>query len=155
MGHAKHLDTEAKAFNWVIRQAHGDVNWVKGNHGVKLSKKDRELVEKSPERPFFSARHDCSNLICFTTSQSYKGQVAKEMAEYIAGKPRQGRMSAVAAVYKEYDIGWSRILVDEAHVESNPNAGMIKLVQSINNRMKGEIPWKILITRTPFESSPQ
>ena len=77
------------------------------------------------------------------------------MAEYIAGKPRQGRTSAVAAVYKKYDIGWSRILVDKAHVESNPNAGTIKLVQSINNRMKGEIPRKILITGTPFESSPQ
>ena len=74
MGHAKHLDTEAKAFNWVIRQAHGDLNWVKGNHGVKLSKKDRELVEKSPERPFFSIRHDCSNLICFTTLNPIKAK---------------------------------------------------------------------------------
>ena len=77
------------------------------------------------------------------------------MAEYITRKPRQGRTSIVAAVYKEYDIGWSYILVDEVHVESNLNARTIKLVQSINNRMKGEIPWKILITRTPFKSSPQ
>ena len=76
------------------------------------------------------------------------------MVEYIIRKPRQGRILVVVVIYKKYNIRWSCILIDEVYIKSNPNARIIKLVQLINNRMKGEIPWKILIIRTPFKSSP-
>ena len=61
------------------------------------------------------------------------------MAEYIIRKLRQGRILVVAVVYKEYNIRWSYILVNKAYVKSNPNTRIIKLVQLINNKIKGEI----------------
>lgn len=47
-----------------------------------------------------------------------------------------------------------RILVDEVHNENNASAGMIKLMDMINKIMAPEVPRKIFISGTPFESSP-
>lgn len=151
--HAELFDTTAQPLDWVVRQAHGDVKWEQ--RALKLTIEDRNLLEKSETRPYFSGKNDCSNAICFSTSLSYQGEIEKILAKYIPMQPKQGRVAAVPRRCETFDIGWGRILVDEVHVECYPTAGTIKRVQMLNNTMKDEMPRTIFISGTPFESSPQ
>lgn len=91
--HAKHLDTAAHAFDWVVRQAHGDPKWK--HQAPKLVTVHRSLLQKSQKRPYFSERNDRSNVICFSTSLSYLGQIDKVMSKYTPAQPKLGRKPAV------------------------------------------------------------
>ena len=151
--HARnYLDTKAQGCKWVVRQAYGDAKLK--TLAKKLDQHDRDLIRKSQRRPYFSIQHDRSNVICFSTSGSYSGQMDKVMADYTPRQAKRGKAAPVSEKWTWWDIGWGRVLVDEVHVEHNETAGTINRVRTLNRAMEPECPRKILISGTPFESSP-
>ena len=148
----QHLDLKDQVCDWTLRQGHND---AKLKHlATKLSGDDYNLVARSPTRPFFDDHRDCSRVICFSTSGSYPGQVANKLADELPPPPNSRRGFAGVKHWSYWRVGWGRIVVDEVHLEHNDTAGTINLVRSLNNDMQGEIPRKILISGTPFETSP-
>jgi len=147
----KYLDTEAKGCEWKFRQAYSDAKMKK--LALKLSQQDRDSLTMANKAPFFGVDNDRSMLLCFTTSGSYAGQVVKELSTFHQAV-WLGRKKTKLERYDPWPIGWGRIIVDEVHREHNEGAGIISRLRQINDSMPGQIPRKILISGTPFESSP-
>ena len=76
---------------------------------TKLVTADLSLLKRSQKRPYFSERKDRSNVLCFSTSLSYEGQIKKVLSEYTPPHPKVGRRRAVQEQWEAFDIGWGRI----------------------------------------------
>ena len=137
----------------MVRQAHGDAKWKQ--HAAKLAPDDRSLLEESKTRPYFYEENDRSNMLCFSTSHSYQDRIEMVLFKVLLRAAEAKKHASSTIGMGACDIGWGRILVHERHVENNSSKETIKQVQMLNSTMKDEMPRKIFISRTAFESSPQ
>ena len=124
-------------------------------YGSKLDKEDYKWLKPNDKPPYFNEKSYAEKVIVVTTSGSYPGQVQGKFKSLHTSATKQRGRSNRPAPWVYWPIGWGRIIVDEVHNEHNASSGTISRIREINGGMPGDPPRKILISGTPFETTPE
>lgn len=128
----KHMIVDDPVNKWVIRCAHTDAARASGIQ--PLTSDDFQYIDIKN----FSKPH-ASRFICFTTSQSYHGQV-ENMVTTLNNARKAGT--------DQLQFAWTRVIVDEAHKESTSTTKGPKIAAKQDKASK----W--FLSGTPFEQRP-
>ena len=149
-----HFHKGAENCNWEIRHAYGASGYNK--YAAKLTVDDYNLMHPNVKSPYFTERNDSSNVLIFTTTGCFDNHVRNTFASTIPAVPARGRGSYRIPEKKDpWLVQWGRIIVDEVHKEHQPSTGTISRISTMNKESLGQLPRKIFISGTPFESTPQ